>query len=44
MTASEPQTFVLENFALQRGFTLPRAELVYRTYGRLAADKSNLIL
>ena len=40
----EAQTFVLENFTLQRGITLPRAELVYQTYGKLAADKSNLIL
>lgn len=39
-----PHTFILDNFTLQRGMTVPRAELVYQTYGRLAADKSNLIL
>lgn len=39
-----PETFVLDNFTLQRGMTVPRAELVYQTYGRLNADKSNLIL
>ena len=41
---SDAQTFEIENLELQRGITLPRAELVYKTYGRLAADKSNVVL
>ena len=36
--------FELENLVLQRGITLPRAQVAYKTYGRLAADKSNVIL
>lgn len=29
---------------LQRGLTLPKAHIAYKTYGRLAPDKSNVIL
>ena len=36
--------FDLGPLTLQRGLTLPKAHLAYKTYGRLAADKSNLIL
>jgi homoserine O-acetyltransferase len=32
------------NFALQRGEILPKARLVYQTYGELNADRSNAIL
>lgn len=38
------QLFEIENLQLQRGITLPRARLAYKTYGRLAQDKSNAIL
>lgn len=38
------ETFDLGSFALQRGLTLPKAHLAYKTYGQLAADKSNVIL
>jgi homoserine O-acetyltransferase len=38
------ETFELGPLALQRGLTLPKAHLAYKTYGRLAADKSNVIL
>ena len=38
------ETFELTDFTLQRGITLPRAEIAYRTYGRLAGDRSNVIL
>lgn len=38
------RVFTLRNFALQRGVTLPEAHLVYETYGRLNADRSNAIL
>jgi homoserine O-acetyltransferase len=38
------ETFDLGTLTLQRGLTLPKAHLAYKTYGRLAPDKSNLIL
>jgi homoserine O-acetyltransferase/O-succinyltransferase len=38
------EIFELGPFALQRGLTLPKAHLAYKTYGTLAADKSNVIL
>jgi homoserine O-acetyltransferase len=38
------ETFDLGPLALQRGLTLAKAHLAYKTYGRLAADKSNVIL
>ena len=40
----ETGVFEIPNLKLQRGMTLPRAKLVYKTYGRLARDKSNVIL
>lgn len=43
MTAS-PRSFKLKNFPLQCGEVLPEANLVYQTYGELAADRSNVIL
>ncbi len=44
MTTRDYEVFEFENLTLQRGITLPRAELAYKTYGRLADDKSNVIL
>lgn len=44
MTLPDYQIFEIENFTLQKGMTLPRARLAYKTYGRLAADRSNVIL
>ncbi len=44
MAAVDYQVFELENFTLQRGITLPRAHVAYKTYGKLAADKSNVVL
>ncbi len=38
------ETFDLGPLTLQRGLTLPRAHLAYKTYGGLAPDKSNVIL
>lgn len=38
------ETFDLGSVTLQRGLTLPKAHLAYKTYGTLAADKSNVIL
>jgi len=44
MATGDYQIIELENLTLQRGITLPRAETAYKTYGRLADDKSNVIL
>ena len=44
MTSEASHVYEFENLTLQRGFTLPRAQITYKTYGRLAADKSNVIL
>lgn len=41
---SDPETFDLGPLTLQCGITLPKAHLAYRTYGRLNAERSNLIL
>ena len=38
------EIFDLGPLTLQRGLTLPGAHLAYKTYGTLAADKSNVIL
>ena len=38
------ETFDLGLLTLQCGLTLPKAHLAYKTYGQLAADKSNVIL
>ncbi len=43
MTRS-PGYFTLENFPLQCGAVLPKAQLVYQTYGQLADDRRNVIL
>jgi len=42
--AADYAVFEIENFRLQEGITLPTAKLAYKTYGRLAEDKSNVIL
>lgn len=39
-----PSCFTLENFELQCGAVLPKAQLVYQTYGELKGDSSNVIL
>lgn len=44
MTSADYHVFEIENLTLQRGITLPRAQITYQTYGTLAADKSNAIL
>ncbi len=36
--------FDLGAVTLQRGLTLPKAHLAYKTYGKLAADKLNVIV
>ena len=44
MTTADYPIFEMTDLRLQRGITLPRARLAYKTYGRLAQDKSNVIL
>ncbi|MEM6886652.1 MAG: alpha/beta fold hydrolase [Pseudomonadota bacterium] len=44
MTSSDFDLFNIDNFRLQRGITLPNATVAFKTYGKLAADKSNVIL
>jgi homoserine O-acetyltransferase/O-succinyltransferase len=44
MTVGDYETFELGPLLLQRGLTLPKAHLAYKTYGTLAADKSNVIV
>jgi homoserine O-acetyltransferase len=39
-----PGSFTLENFQLESGVTLPRAIVVYGTYGTLNAAKDNAVL
>src|ERR1700750_973155 len=39
-----PGSFVIENFRLESGVTLPKAIVVYGTYGTLNAAKDNAIL
>ena len=41
---THPQVFELGDLALQGGGTLADARLVYKTYGRLDEDRSNVIL
>lgn len=41
---ADHEIFDLGAVALQRGLTLPKAHLAYKTYGTLAPDKSNVIL
>lgn len=38
------EIFDLGSLTLQCGLTLPKAHVAYKTYGRLAADKSNVVL
>jgi homoserine O-acetyltransferase len=44
LAVADHETFDLGPLPLQRGLTLPKAHLAYKTYGTLAADKSNVIL
>ena len=36
--------FAIDNFSLQCGAILPEASIVYKTYGKLNSDRSNVIL
>lgn len=41
---AQPHQFVIENFKTESGATLPRAVIVYATYGRLNAAHDNAVL
>lgn len=43
-TTESPRTFLLRDFRLAAGWTLPEAKLVYQTYGTLNAARSNAVL
>lgn len=38
------QSYTIPNLTLQKGMTLPQAQITYRTYGILNAERSNAIL
>jgi homoserine O-acetyltransferase/O-succinyltransferase len=42
--SGERHEFVIANFRTENGVTLPAARVVYGTYGRLNADKTNVVL
>ncbi len=42
--AAEHREFVINNFRTESGVTLPRARIVYGTYGRLNAARDNAVL
>src|SRR5580704_12458459 len=42
--SAERHEFVISNFPTESGTTLPQARIVYATYGRLNAEKSNAVL
>src|ERR1041384_6881395 len=42
--AAEHHEFVIDNFKTESGATLPKARVVYGTYGRLNAARDNVIL
>jgi homoserine O-acetyltransferase/O-succinyltransferase len=44
IAVADHEAFDLGPLTLQRGLTLPKAHIVYKTYGTLAPDKSNVIL
>ncbi len=43
-SAGERHEFAIANFHTESGVTLPRARVVYGTYGHLNADRSNAVL
>ncbi len=40
----EQHEFIIANFHTESGVTLPQARIVYATYGRLNAEKNNVVL
>src|SRR5260221_14568701 len=42
--AAEHHEFLIENFRTESGATLPKARIVYGTYGRLNAARDNAVL
>ena len=44
MTAADAKTFVISDFRLQSGVVMPAVTVAYRTLGRLAPDRDNVVL
>jgi homoserine O-acetyltransferase/O-succinyltransferase len=44
MTAADAKTFVINDFRLQSGVVMPAVTIAYRTLGRLATDRDNVVL
>jgi homoserine O-acetyltransferase len=42
--AAEHHEFLIENLRIESGVTLPKARIVYGTYGRLNAARDNAVL
>ena len=42
--AGEHRSFVIDNFRTESGVTLPKARIVYGTFGRLSAARDNVVL
>ncbi|MBW4534252.1 MAG: alpha/beta fold hydrolase [Pleurocapsa minor HA4230-MV1] len=42
--SNEPRKFVIKDFSLQCGTILPKAKIVYKTYGELNQERTNVIL
>ena len=42
--AAEHHEFVIDNFKTESGATLPKARIVYGTYGKLNAARDNAVL
>src|ERR1700686_3028267 len=42
--AADAKTFVTDNFRLQSGAVMPAVTIAYRTLGRLAPDRNNVVL
>ena len=44
MTAADAKTFVINDFRLQSGVVMPAVTVAYRTLGRFAPDRDNVVL
>src|SRR5258708_16660256 len=44
LVAGERHEFIITNFRTESGVVFPQARIVYGTYGRLNADRSNAVL
>jgi homoserine O-acetyltransferase len=44
ISAADAKTFAIDNFRLQSGTVVPAVTIAYRTLGRLATDRNNVVL